>query len=236
MAVPSHDIHTAVNNLCHLHTCTPAHLPLATCDLTPSCNCVIICPVRIRQEHREVSRIRSKSKYQPDKRPKYRINRQIRADRVRLIDADGKHIGIVPLTEALRVAREHELDLVEVSPSADPPVVRVMDYGKFQYQQAKKERESRRAQKQIEVKEMRLRPKTSEHHRDIKVKQARGWLESGMKVKVRVRFRGREVTYPEIAEKQLLEIAAALSDIAVVEQKPKRDRHSMLMVLAPAKK
>jgi len=128
------------------------------------------------------------------------------------------------------------MDLVEVSPAAEPPVVRVMDYGKFMYRQAKREREARKAQKQIEIKEIRLRPKTDDHHRQIKVKRARGWLEDGMKVKVRVRFRGREVTYPEIALEQLAGIAEELSDVATIEQRPKRDRRSMLMVLAPAKK
>jgi translation initiation factor IF-3 len=140
------------------------------------------------------------------------------------------------LSEALAVAHESKMDLVEVSPTADPPVVRVMDYGKFRYRQAKREREARKAQKQIEIKEIRLRPKTDDHHRNIKVKQARGWLEDGMKVKVRIRFRGREITYPEIAQRQLAGIAEELSDLGEVEQKPKRDRRSMLMVLAPKKK
>jgi len=136
----------------------------------------------------------------------------------------------------LKVAHESGLDLVEVSPAADPPVVRVMDYGKFRYRQAKREREARKAQKQVEIKEIRLRPKTDDHHRDIKVRRARGWLEKGKKVKVRIRFRGREVTYPEIAREQLAEIAERLSDVSAVEQRPKRDRRSMLMVLAPEKK
>jgi len=142
----------------------------------------------------------------------------------------------VPLSEALAIAHEHELDLVEVSPAADPPVARVMDYGKFLYQQAKRDRESRKAQKQIEVKEIRLRPKTTEHHKSFKVRAARRWLEEGKKVKVRIRFRGREVTYPEIAVEQLVEIAEELSDVAVIEQKPNREGRTMLMVLSPGKK
>lgn len=140
------------------------------------------------------------------------------------------------LSEALAIAHEHELDLVEVSPAADPPVARVMDYGKFLYQQAKRDRESRKAQKQIEVKEIRLRPKTTEHHRSLKVRAARRWLEEGKKVKARIRFRGREVTYPEIAIKQLMGIAEELSDVAVIEQRPNREGRTMLMVLSPAKK
>jgi len=169
-------------------------------------------------------------------RAKYRINHQIRAAQVRLIDADGGHAGIVSLSEALAIARGRELDLVEVSPAADPPVARVMDYGKFLYQQAKRDREARKAQKQIEVKEIRLRPKTTDHHKGFKTRDARRWLEEGMKVKVRIRFRGREITYPEIAREQLVEIAEELSDIAVVEQTPNLEGRTMLMILAPGKK
>ena len=166
---------------------------------------------------------------------KYRINHQIRASHVRLIDAEGTHLGVVSLSEALTVAHEHESDLVEVSPAADPPVARVMDFGKFLYQEAKREREARKAQKQVEVKEIRLRPKTTDHHRNFKVRDARRWLGEGMKVKVRVRFRGREVTYPEIAIEQLTRIAEELSDVAMIEQRPNREGRTMLMVLAPAK-
>jgi translation initiation factor IF-3 len=167
---------------------------------------------------------------------KYRVNHQIRAAQVRLIGADGDHVGIVSLSEALALANENEMDLVEVSPAADPPVARVMDYGKFLYQQGKKEREARKAQKQIEVKEIRLRPKTTDHHKSFKVRAARRWLEEGMKVKVRIRFRGREITYPEIALEDLAEVAEELADVAVVEQRPNIEGHTMLMLLAPAKK
>ena len=144
-------------------------------------------------------------------------------------------MGIISLSEALVMAHENELDLVEVSPAADPPVVRVMDYGKFLYREAKREREARKAQKQIVVKEIRLRPKTTDHHRSFKIRAARRWLEEGMKVKARIRFRGREVTYPEIAINQLMEIAEELSDVAAIEQKPNREGRTMLMVLAPQK-
>ena len=154
---------------------------------------------------------------------------------VRLIGPKGENIGVVPVEEARRIAREAELDLVEVAPQADPPVARVMDFGKFVYERTKKEREQRKAQVKVEVKEIRLRPKTNEHHRNFKVRDARRWLENGMKVKVRVRFRGREITYPEIALSDLKEIAEDLSDIAVVEQSPSLEGHSMLMVLAPVK-
>jgi translation initiation factor IF-3 len=140
------------------------------------------------------------------------------------------------LSDALAMAHEHGLDLVEVSPEADPPVARVMDYGKFLYQQSKRDREARKAQKQIEVKEIRLRPKTTDHHKSFKVRDARRWLEEGKKVKVRIRFRGREITYPEIAVEQLNEIAEELSDVATIEQKPNREGRTMLMVLAPEAK
>ncbi len=142
----------------------------------------------------------------------------------------------MPVSEALKAAQLAELDLVEVSPSADPPVARIMDYGKFMYQQAKKEREARKAQKQIEVKEIRLRPKTTDHHKSFKLRDARRWLEDGMKVRVRIRFRGREITYPEIALAELAKVAEELADVAVVEQKPNLEGRTMLMVLSPARK
>ena len=154
---------------------------------------------------------------------------------MRLINADGENIGVVSIAEAKRIARDAELDLVEVAPTANPPVCRVMDVGKFIYERQKKERESRKQQTKIEVKEIRLRPKTTEHHRSFKVRDARRWLNEGKKVKVRIRFRGREIQYPEIALEDLKEIAEALEDVAVVEQVPSREGRTMLMVLAPAK-
>lgn len=155
---------------------------------------------------------------------------------MRVIDANGENLGVLPTREALQIAIEAELDLVEVAPNADPPVARILDFGKFMYEQSKKEREARKSQKQIEVKEIRLRPKTTEHHAGFKVKNARRWLESGIKVKVRIRFRGREITYPEVAMDQLREIAEELTDVADIEQAPKLDGRTMLMLLAPKKK
>ena len=139
------------------------------------------------------------------------------------------------IDEALRISRDAELDLVEVAPTADPPVCRVMDFGKFIYERAKKEREAKKAQTKIEVKEIRLRPKTNEHHRDLKVRDARRWLVDGMKVKVRIRFRGREISYPEIALNDLKEVAEDLADVAIVEQPPALEGRTMLMVLGPGK-
>jgi translation initiation factor IF-3 len=135
----------------------------------------------------------------------------------------------------LRIAQNAELDLVEVAPNSEPPVCRVMDFGKFVYERAKKDREARKAQTKIEVKEIRLRPKTNEHHRDLRVRDARKWLMDGNKVKVRIRFRGREIDYPEIALGDLKEVAEDLSDIAVIEQVPMMEGRTMLMVLAPGK-
>jgi translation initiation factor IF-3 len=145
-------------------------------------------------------------------------------------------VGVVSTQEALRIAREASMDLVEVSPGVDPPVCRVLNLGKFLYEKEKKERQARRAQTKIEVKEIRLRPKTTDHHRSFKVRDARKWIGEGMKVKVRIRFRGREITYPEIAREDLAQIAKELEDIAVVEQQPDMEGRTMLMVLGPAKK
>lgn len=165
----------------------------------------------------------------------YRVNDTIRVPEVRLIGPDGENIGVVSIEEAQRIANDADLDLVEVAPNAEPPVCRVMDFGKFVYERTKKEREARKAQTKVEIKEIRLRPKTNEHHRNLKVRNARRWLESGMKVKVRIRFRGREITYPEIALNDLKEIAEDLSDVGVVEQAPGLEGRTMLMVLAPTK-
>jgi len=169
----------------------------------------------------------------------YRVNEQIRGiSQVRLIGTGpnntNENLGIVSLREALNIAAERGLDLVEVSPNADPPVCRVMDFSKFLYERSKKEREARKSQKQIEVKEIRLRPKTNDHHMGFKVRDARKWLEDGMKVKVRIRFKGREITYPELARDQLMEVAQELQDVAIIEQAPNMDGKTMLMVLAPS--
>jgi len=139
------------------------------------------------------------------------------------------------MKQAMQIARDAEMDVVEVSPNATPPVCRVMDFGKFIYERAKKEREAKRAQTKIEVKEIRLRPKTNEAHRGFKVDDARRWLLQGNKVRVTIKFRGREMDYPEIALEDLKEIAAALADVSTVEQSPQMEGRTMLVVLAPNK-
>lgn len=152
-----------------------------------------------------------------------------------MIGATGDNAGVVATREALRMAREAELDLVEVAPNSSPPVCRIMDFGKFLYEREKKEREARRTQTKVEIKEIRLRPKTTEHHRDFKVDDARRWLEHNMKVRVTIRFRGREITYPEIALEDLKEIAQSLADVGTIEQAPNIEGRAMSMLLAPAK-
>ena len=131
------------------------------------------------------------------------------------------------------MAESRGLDLVEVSPQANPPVCRVMDFGKFQYERQRRERKARKQQKTVEIKEIQLRPKTDDHHLGFKVRDARKWIEKGMKVKVRVRFRGRERDYPDIARERMEGIAAELKDVAVIEQVPSMEGNNMLMVLAP---
>ncbi len=152
---------------------------------------------------------------------------------MRVIGPNNENIGVVPTYEALRLARDADKDLVEVSPNAEPPVCRILDYGKFLYEKTKKDKEARKAQKVIEVKEIQIRPKSTDFHTGLKVKDARRWLEEGKKVRVRVKFRGREITYPDIARQDLAEIAQELADVAVVEQHPLLEGRTMLMLLAP---
>ncbi|NWG16740.1 MAG: translation initiation factor IF-3 [Chloroflexi bacterium] len=163
----------------------------------------------------------------------YRVNEQIRAREVRLITDTNENIGVVSLRAALEMAEARELDLVEVSPNADPPVCRIMDFGKFQYEKRRREREAKKQQKTIEIKEIQLRPKTDQHHLSFKVRDARSWIQQGMKVRVRVRFRGRERDYPDIAQDRMLQVAHELQDVAMIEQPPTLEGMTMLMVLAP---
>jgi translation initiation factor IF-3 len=160
----------------------------------------------------------------------------IRVPEVRLIGPKGDNVGVVSTSEAMRIARDAEMDLVEVAANASPPVCRVMDFGKFLYERTKKEREAKKAQTKIEIKEIQLRPKTNEHHRTFKTRDARRWLLEGKKVKVTVRFRGREITYPEIAMEDLREIAEELSDISIIEQAPSIEGRVMSMMLNPSAK
>jgi translation initiation factor IF-3 len=150
-----------------------------------------------------------------------------------LIDAEGEQVGIVKTSEALAIAQEQGTDLVEVAPNANPPVCRLMDYGKFLYEAQKRERDARKSQTKVEIKEIRLRPKTGEHDINYKLRDARRFLQRGAKVKVRIRFRGREVTHPEVAAELMERIAQELSDVAEVEKRPSMEGMTMLMILSP---
>jgi translation initiation factor IF-3 len=148
-------------------------------------------------------------------------------------DGKDENIGVVPLREAMAMAADRGLDLVEVAPTASPPVCRVMDFSKFLYERSKKEREARKAQKVIEVKEIQLQLKTSDYHTGFKVNNARKWLQDGMKVKVRIQFHGREIDHRDLARGQMDEIVEKLQDIGFVESPPKMDGRAMIMVIAP---
>jgi translation initiation factor IF-3 len=162
-----------------------------------------------------------------------RINSEIRARDVRVIDNLGNQLGIIPLREALRVSEEREMDLVEVSPTADPPVCRMMDYGRFKYEQAKKDREAKLKRKTNELKEVTMRPKIDDHDLDVKRRLVKRMLEEGDKVKVTLMFRGREVVYPQLGEKLLEKIYLECASICVVERHPRLEGRYMIMILAP---
>jgi len=166
---------------------------------------------------------------------KFRINERIRAPKVRLIDADGQQIGIVSREQALNRAREQGLDLVEVAPQANPPVCRIMDYGQFLYQQAKKLKEARKKQTTVEVKEIKVRPKTDVHDLETKIRHIKRFLAGKNKVKVRVFFRGREITKPDLGKEVLDKILQAVEDEAQVEMRPRMEGRQMIMILAPKK-
>ena len=154
---------------------------------------------------------------------------------MRVIGPDGSQLGILTPEEALEAAARYNLDLVEVSPTAQPPVCRIMDYGKWKYEQSKREREARKKQKSVTIKELRMRPKIDDHDLDVKVRSARRFLEEGDKVKFSVRFRGREIVHHEIARAKLQELAEGLSEIGSVERPPVMEGQQMVMILAPVK-
>ena len=162
-----------------------------------------------------------------------RINEDITAKEVRLIDVDGEQLGVMGVSQALTIAQDRETDLVEVAPNAKPPVCRLMDYGKFLYEAQKREREAKKSQSKVEIKEIRLRPKISEHDIQYRLRDARKFLKRGAKVKVRLRFRGREVTHPEVAIDLMNRIAEELSDVSIIEKRASREGMTMLMILAP---
>lgn len=161
------------------------------------------------------------------------INEQIRTSQVRLIGVDGSQLGVVSLAEALARASEEKLDLVEVAPKAAPPVCRIMDYGKYKYQQSKKSQEARKRQSVTQVKEVKIRPKTEEHDYQFKLRHIKRFLSEKNKAKVTIMFRGREIAYSDLGLKMLARIVTETEDLAVVEQQPKLEGRNMVMVLAP---
>jgi translation initiation factor IF-3 len=165
--------------------------------------------------------------------PQTRINEAIRAPRVRLVDSDGSQVGIKPTAEALEYAYSQNLDLVEVAASADPPVVRIMDYGKYKYEQEQKAKIARKHQSQIQVKEIKLRPKIGVHDYETKKGHVVRFLNARAKVKVTIMFRGREQTHPERGRDLLMRLAEDVSELGMIESPPLQDGRNMVMVLAP---
>jgi len=162
-----------------------------------------------------------------------RINREIRAREVRVIDPEGKQLGILPLVEALRLAANAELDLVEVSGKSEPPVCRIMDYGKFKYQQSKKAHDAKKKQAVVHIKEVKMRPKTEEHDFQFKVKHIERFLKEGDKIKVTVVFRGRELAFPDHGRNMLNRVQELVKEWGKVEQNPKFEGRNFVMILTP---
>ncbi|RII25165.1 MAG: translation initiation factor IF-3 [Geobacter sp.] len=166
-------------------------------------------------------------------KPTVNINQTIRAREVRVIGAESEQLGILTIQEALALAESQQLDLVEVSPTAVPPVCRIMDFGKFKYQQSKKLQEAKKKQVHVVVKEVKLRPKTDDHDLEFKIKHVRRFLEEGNKAKITVMFRGREITHMELGQKALERFITELEDVAVIEVRAKMEGRSMFMIVAP---
>ena len=164
-----------------------------------------------------------------------RVNRQIRISPVRVIGSAGDQLGIMAVEEALARAESEGLDLVEVAPTARPPVVRIMDYGKYKYEEARKARQARKKQHQIQVKEVKLRPGIEPHDLEFKVRHARRFLEEGNKVKVTMMFRGRQAAHPELGQEVLVKVAEVVQDIGKIESAPMMEARTMIMILAPRK-
>ncbi|WP_159731292.1 translation initiation factor IF-3 [Methylosinus sp. Ce-a6] len=162
-----------------------------------------------------------------------RINREIRAREVQLIDSEGKNHGVVPLLEALSLAETAALDLVEIAPNSEPPVCKILDYGKFRFLEQKKAAEARKKQKIVEVKEIKLRPGIDEHDYDVKMKAVQRFFEEGDKVKVTLRFRGREIAHQDIGYRLMTRVKAETANVAKVELEPSMEGRQMIMVLAP---
>jgi translation initiation factor IF-3 len=170
---------------------------------------------------------------QAQRGPQIRINQRIRVPEIRVIGEDGQMLGIMPTGEALRRAQDKGLDLVEVNPKADPPVCKILDFGKYKYDEKKKAKAAKIHQSRVEIKEIKLRPKTDDHDLDFKARAAHRFLSAGNKVKFTVRFRGREITHPEKAQEQLDWIVKTLEDVANVEVRPMMEQRTMTLIMAP---
>lgn len=167
---------------------------------------------------------------------KHRINGEIRIPEVRLIGIEGEQLGVVKVADALDMAEEHDVDLVEIAPQAEPPVCRLMDYGKFRYQEQKRQQEARSKQKIIQIKEVKFRPGTDDGDFNVKLRNVRRFIEDGDKVKVSLRFRGREMAHQELGMRVLERVRDEVEEICQVEAMPKLEGRQMIMVLAPKKK
>ncbi|MBN2538994.1 MAG: translation initiation factor IF-3 [Deltaproteobacteria bacterium] len=165
-----------------------------------------------------------------------RINIEIRVDKVRVVSSDGQQLGILSLTDALAEAEKQDLDLVEVAPNSSPPVCRIMDYGKHLYQQSKKSHGTKKSQSTVQLKEIRIRPKTEEHDLQVKLRHIQRFLEQNNKVKITMMFRGREIVYADKGRQIMEEIKNRLGETCVVDQFPKREGRNMIMILSPPKK
>lgn len=163
----------------------------------------------------------------------FRVNEEIRVREVRLISPEGEQMGIVPLRQALEIARERNLDLVEVAPQARPPVCKLMDYNRWKYEQQKRQREARKKQRVQDVKELKMRPSIDEHDFNVKVKSARRFLTEGDKLKAVIMFRGREIVHLELGQRVLERLYEGIRDLGVVERPPKLEGRNMVMVVAP---
>jgi len=161
------------------------------------------------------------------------VNHEIKAREVRLIGADGKQLGVMPLREALRYAQEANLDLVKIASNAKPPVCKVMDFGKYKYEQSKREKEARKNQKVINVKEIRMNPTIDEHDFQVRLKNTLKFLQEGNKVKVSIRFRGRQMAHTKLGEEVLNKMAENIKEYGIVERMPKMEGRSMIMILSP---
>ena len=169
----------------------------------------------------------------PQKEEGHKINHRIDAREVRLIGADGQNAGVVPIRQAMMMAEEAGLDLVEVSPDAKPPVAKILDYGKFKYQEQKKANEARKNQKVIEIKEIKMRPMIDDHDYDVKMRSIRRFFEEGDKVKLTLRFRGREMAHQELGQILLDHVKKDTGEVAKVESEPRFEGRQIVMVLAP---